>query len=242
LAARHVEQLGYEVSWINVDGLSSTTRNATEIAEAILAMPDAAKQPIVLLGYSKGASDMLEAVVAPAVVARVAAVVSLGGTVNGSPLADQASEVPIDVLASLPGIACAAGDRGALGSLRRATRMNWLALHPLPPLRFYSLASYASREQISTPLRTSYDELSLVEPRNDGQLLSYDQVVPGSTLLGHLNGDHWAIAIPIARDAVVAELLIDHNAFPREILLEAILKQIEEDLLDVADDAPPQRP
>jgi hypothetical protein len=41
---------------------------------------------------------------------------------------------------------------------------------------------------------------------------------------------------------VVAELLIDHNAFPREILLEAILKQIEEDLLDVADDAPPQRP
>jgi hypothetical protein len=242
LAARHVEQLGYEVSCINVDGLSSTTRNATEIAEAILAMPDAAKQPIVLLGYSKGASDMLEAVVAPAVVARVAAVVSLGGTVNGSPLADQASEVPIDVIASLPGIACAAGDRGALGSLRRATRMNWLALHPLPPLRFYSLASYASREQISTPLRSSYDELSLVEPRNDGQLLSYDQVVPGSTLLGHLNGDHWAIAIPIARDAVVAELLIDHNAFPREILLEAILKQIEEDLLDVADDAPTQRP
>jgi hypothetical protein len=232
LAARHVEQLGYEVSWIDVDGLSSTTRNAGEIAEAVLAMPDEAARPLVLLGHSKGASDALEAVVVPAVAARLAAVVSLAGAVNGSPLADQASQVPIDFVASLPGIACAGGDRGALGSLRRATRMTWLAQHPLPPLRFYSLADYAGREQISTLLRSSYDELSLIEPRNDGQLLFDDQIVPGSTLLGYLNGDHWAVAVPIAREAALAGLLIDRNAFPREILLEAILKQIEEDLLD----------
>ena len=80
-------------------------------------------------------------------------------------------------------------------------------------------------------LRPSYDDLSMIDPRNDGQLLFYDQIVPGSTLLGYLNADHWAIAMPIVRDVAAARLLVDRNAFPREILLEAILKQIEEDLI-----------
>jgi hypothetical protein len=71
----------------------------------------------------------------------------------------------------------------------------------------------------------------MIDPRNDGQLLFYDQIVPRSTLLGYLNADHWAIAVPIVRDAAAARLLVDRNAFPREILLEAILKQIEEDLI-----------
>ena len=241
LAARHVEGLGYEVSWIDVDGLSSSTRNAAEIRAAVLTMPDLAGRPIVLLGYSKGASDLLEAAADPAVAARVAALVTLSGTVNGSPLADDASEIPIDVLASLPGIACATGDRGALVSLRRATRMGWLATHAPLGLRVYSITSHADREQISAVLRSSYDELSLIEPRNDGQLLFYDQIVPGSTLLAHLNADHWAPALPLARDGALAGLIADRNGFPREILLEALLKQIEEDLLDAADGAPPGR-
>jgi hypothetical protein len=37
--------------------------------------------------------------------------------------------------------------------------------------------------------------------------------------------------MPIVRDVAAARLLFDRNAFPREILLEAILKQIEEDLI-----------
>jgi hypothetical protein len=246
-AARHVEQLGYEVAWIDVDGLSSSARNATEIRTAILAMPDAAERPIVLLGYSKGASDVLEAAADPAVAARVAAVVSLGGAVNGSPLADQASDTLLNALAALPGVNCTPGDRGALSSLRRGTRMGWLAArHPSPSTRYYSLVSYASRDQVSAVLRSFYDDLSLIDPRNDSQLLFYDQIVPGSTLLGYLNGDHWAIAMPIARDVALAQLVVDHNAFPREVLLESLLKQIEEDLLNAAHaeagGAPPERP
>jgi hypothetical protein len=126
-AASHVEQLGYEVTWIDVDGLSSSTRNAAEIRAAILEMDEIPDRPIVLLGYSKGASDVLEASADPTVAARVAAVVSLGGAINGSPLADQASEMWLDALAHMPGLSCEGGDRGALKSLRRGARLTWLA-------------------------------------------------------------------------------------------------------------------
>lgn len=231
-AARHVERLGYEVTWIDVDGLSSSTRNAAEIRAAILSMADVPDRPIVLLGYSKGATDVLEASAHPTVAARVAAVVSLGGAVNGSPLADRASETLLDALAHIPGLGCEPGDRGAVNSLRRSTRLAWLATRqPSPSIRYYSLVSFVARDRVSSVLRSSYDDLSVIDPRNDSQLLFYDQLVPGSTLLGYLNADHWAIALPIARDGALTELLVDQNAFPREVLLEAILKQIEEDLM-----------
>jgi hypothetical protein len=233
-AARHVEQLGYEVSWIDVDGLSSSARNAAEISAAILGMEDV-DRPIVLLGYSKGMSDALEALADPKISTRTAAVVSVAGAVNGSPLADKASPAMLNALAYLPGLTCDSGDRGALGSLLRSTRTEWLATHRLPPnIRYYSVVSYAAREQVSGVLHSSYDDLALMDPRNDGQLLFYDEIVPASTLLGYVNADHWAIAMPIGRDSALAAEFIDRNAFPREILLEAILKSIEEDLLAAA--------
>lgn len=231
-AARHVEQLGYEVSWIDVDGLSSSTRNAVEIRAAITDMPAVPDRPIVLLGYSKGATDVLLASADPAVAARVAAVVSLGGAVNGSPLADRAPETLLDALARLPGLNCEAGDRGALNSLRRSTRLAWFAAQqPVASIRYYSLVSFTDRARVSSVLRPSYDDLSLIDPRNDGALLFYDQILPGSTLLGYVNADHWAVAMPIARDGGLTQVLVDQNAFPREVLLEAVLKLIEEDLI-----------
>jgi hypothetical protein len=30
-------------------------------------------------------------------------------------------------------------------------------------------------------------------------VIFYDQVVPGSALVGYVNADHWALAVPIAR-------------------------------------------
>jgi hypothetical protein len=232
LASRHVEQLGYEVSVINVDGLSSSQRNAAEIRDAIVRMDDQPGRPIVLLGYSKGGNDVLEAATDPAIAARVAAVVTLAGAINGSPLADKTPKALLELLAYLPGTDCKRGDGGALESLRRGRRMSWLASHRLSPaIRYYSLVSFTERGRVSALLRSAYDDLSQIDPRNDGQLIFYDQIVPGSTLLGYLNADHWAVAMPIARDhPIAASLLINHNAFPREILLEAILKYVEEDL------------
>jgi hypothetical protein len=70
-----------------------------------------------------------------------------------------------------------------------------------------------------------------VDPRNDSQVIFYDQVIPGSVLLGYINADHWAAAVPFNRNhPVLGAMFVDKNAFPREVLFEAILRYVEEDL------------
>jgi hypothetical protein len=56
-------------------------------------------------------------------------------------------------------------------------------------------------------------------------------VIPGSTLVGYLNADHWALAVPIARShRWLGATLLNHNGYPREALLEALLRFVEWDL------------
>ena len=64
-AAAHVRQYAYDQIVIPVDALSSSQHNARQLRDAILAMPQEAGAPrLVLIGYSKGAPDILEALVA----------------------------------------------------------------------------------------------------------------------------------------------------------------------------------
>ena len=78
-------------------------------------------------------------------------------------------------------------------------------------------------------LQVNYDRLAEIDTRNDSQLIFYDQIIPGSTLLGYVRADHWAVAMPFSQDRV-APVLIDRNEFPREVLLESILRFVEEKL------------
>jgi hypothetical protein len=62
---RHLARNGYGLLSVSVDGLSSSTNNARQIRDALLAMPEPPGPPrLVLIGYSKGAPDILEAIVA----------------------------------------------------------------------------------------------------------------------------------------------------------------------------------
>jgi hypothetical protein len=71
----------------------------------------------------------------------------------------------------------------------------------------------------------------MIDGRNDSQMIFYDQVIPGSTLVGYVNADHWAIALPIARaHDTIASLFVTESAYPREALAEALLRFVEEDL------------
>lgn len=240
----HLRRFGYDQVGLDVDGLSSSANNARQIRDAILRLSAPGVEPrLVLIGYSKGAPDILEALVAyPEIRERVAAVVSAAGSIGGSPLANNAQQSELELLRHWPGARCTAGDGGALDSLRPATRRAWLARHALPEdVPYYSLATLPEPGRISWVLGPSYRQLSRVDARNDGQVIFYDQLIPDSSLLGYLNADHWALAVPIGRShPMLGATFVNHNDFPREALAEALLRFVEEDLAasDTAQAAP----
>ncbi len=227
-----LRSLGYQAEILPVSGRSSSAFNAARIAEFVSGLA-ATDERLVLVGHSKGAVDILEFMVAyPDLAPRVSAVVSVAGAINGSPLADEANDLYQRLIkeTSLPG--CPAGDGGALSSLQPAQRLNWLITHPLPQSTMYfSLVAFTRADSLTSPLRPFAAALAEIDARNDGQLLSYDQVIPGATLLGYANADHWAVAIPIEeKRPLVAALVTGHNWYPRNVLVEAIVLYTAEQL------------
>ena len=209
---------GFQAELLKVDGLSSSANNARQIRDKIAALPaEFDDNPILLIGYSKGAPDILQAIVEyPELRERVVAVISASGAIGGSPLANAADQKDLNIIRRFPGANCSEGDGGAIDSLRPATRRSWLARNPLPDdIAYYSLVTYPKPDRISSVLGSSYRKLSQVDARNDSQLIYYDQVIPGSTLLGFLNADHWAVAVPIARShSFVGSTFVDKNDYP----------------------------
>jgi len=234
IMAKHVQQFGYDLALLRVDALSSSANNARQIRDAIMAMPVETGAPrLVLLGYSKGAPDILESVVAyPEIRRRVAAVVSAAGAIGGSALANDAEQYQAELLQHFPGASCTPGDAGGVKSLRPATRKEWLARNALPrELRYYSLVTFPQPDRISSILTRSYDKLARIDARNDSQVIFYDQVISGSTLVGYINADHWALTLPVARThSTIGSMFVTQNAYPREALVEALLRFVEEDL------------
>jgi hypothetical protein len=230
----HVGKYGYALTAIPVDALSGTTVNARQIRDWVMAQDPGPGAPrLVLIGYSKGTPDVLEAIVNhPEIRARVAAVVSIAGAVGGSPLANEAEQYQADVLQHFPGAACDGGDGGGVASLRPAVRRAWLAQHPLPSsVPMYSVVTLPQPERISSILERTNRKLNQIDSRNDSQMIFYDQLIPGSTLLGYLNADHWAVVVPIARSHdTIGSMFVTQNAYPREALTEAVLRFVEEDL------------
>jgi pimeloyl-ACP methyl ester carboxylesterase len=234
-ALAHLESQGFKTGRIPVSGRSGCAYNALLIRDYLLSAALEPGEKVVLVGYSKGTPDILEALVNhPEIIPRVAAVVSVAGAVGGSPMADELSEFYVSIMMNFPAPHCPAGDGGGIESLRPRTRHLWLSKHPLPDgIRFYSLANFAGREEISAILQPKYDKLARIDPRNDGSVLFFDMVIPGSNLLGYARADHAAIAMPINRKwPNLSSGILDRNAFPREVLLEAVTRFVEEDLLD----------
>lgn len=232
--AAHLRTQGFDQIVIKVDALSGTANNARQIRDAVMAMPPEIGPPrLVLIGYSKGAPDILEAIVIyPEIRGRVAAVVSAAGAVGGSPLANDAEQYQADLLRHFPGANCTSGDGGGVASLRPDVRRKWLADNPLPAdVPYYSLVAFPQPDRISKFLQSSYRKLASIDGRNDSQVIFYDAIIPGSTLMGYLNADHWAVALPIARShPTVGDLFVTQNAYPREALAEAMLRFVEENL------------
>jgi len=223
---------GVPVQAVMVSGRSSAEHNAAQLAEVVRGASIADDERIVLVGYSKGVIDSLQFLIDfPDLARRVAAVVSVAGPIYGSPLAETADGwyrgLFRDSFASL----CDPGDGGVIASLLPDTRRAWFETHRLPEhVRYYSIAAFPTRKHLARGLELSWQLLASTDARNDGQVLIGDALIPGSTLLGYTNTDHWDIAIAVERQMPVFSGRPSDRRFPRDALFEAMLRYVGETL------------
>lgn len=233
-ARKYLHERDFTSSVLKVNGRASANYNASMIQQALDSFPDGHR--FVLLGYSKGAIDALQALVTyPSIRERTAAVVSLAGAIGGSPLVESTPNWLKWLFANAPLPGCRAGDGEALLSLSRTERQRWLAEHPLPSeILYLSLVALPQPEQVSRILRINHRQLAKHSAANDSQMLAEDALIPNSELLGYANADHWALTLPLTRHWPFLSFFLDKNDYPREILLESIVRYIEERLLERA--------
>jgi dienelactone hydrolase len=219
---------GHRIETIVVGGRSGTAHNAAEISAFLQQWPVQPDVPLVLIGYSKGTSDILQFLVDfPGPASRVDAVVSIAGSVGGSPLADTFDGLYDLLFSHLPSGHCPPGDGDVIDSLRPEVRDQWLRDNPLPlHVRYYSLAAFTTRDRVATALATPWKSLLKHDRRTDGQLLAEDALIPGSTLLGYLDADHWAVALHIEHESPLLAHREQDARFPQLALMQAVLQQV----------------
>lgn len=233
-AYRQYHDLGMRsIRAVPLPGRASSAANGRLIAEAIRAeAAEPGVQRIVIVAYSKGTPDVLHALAllhnAAGLPHQLAAVVSIAGAVMGTPLADFVQPA-YDALSPLvTPFDCSPSQGGDVGSVTRDQRIGWLAVNPLPAgPAYYSIVAHAPIEEMAVPLRITGRQLALIEPRNDGQLLAADMVLPGSTLLAEARADHWDVALPRDRHPDrLMRAMSSGRAYPREALFRATLKWV----------------
>jgi hypothetical protein len=153
----------------------------------------------------------------------------VAGAVNGSPLADNLGGLYEATLAKLPYPHCEAGDGSEMRSISREYRLEWLSRHTLPRQpRYFSIVAAPDSEHVSAIFMGMHAELGQIDPRNDGQLLHSDAILPRSTLLGYANADHFGVALPFDSHApVLSSTIINRNPYPRAEMLEASMHFVE---------------
>lgn len=235
-ALAHVEGLGARTSIAPVAGRGGCAFNAKRLYEHIKAQAPKPGELTILVPMSKGAADTLEMLALyPDVVAHIDAIVSLVGCVCGSPLQQMSPDWLKWFERTMPLFNCARFNGDAVHSLSPKTRTDFLSHFEMPQdVRVYSLGAAVEEEGISKGMMAAYQALATLSPLNDGQMLLSDQILPNATVLGVLKCDHIASAMPFNRNLgllarFVTRRFLNHNAFPREILLEAIVRQVIED-------------
>lgn len=230
---------GALVETIVVGGRSGTGNNARQIAETIGRAQLDDDQTVIVIGYSKGALDTLRFLVDfPEVAGKVDAVVSVASPIFGTVIADVADPAIAAVLTKLPFDKCPAGDGQVIKSLSPVTATQWLTSNQLPTrVRYYSLAGFTTREHVARALVTPWKFLNRIDARNDGQVIATDAVIPGATLLGYANADHWGIAqsTQYARTIFVARP--EPDPYPIDQLFLSIVQFVSDDLDDSRPDA-----
>lgn len=213
------EKYGVSADILSVPNDSSED-NAKFIADYIEEKWLADKRPFILLGYSKGTPDIMTALALyPALRGKVAAFISTAGASGGSPIADS---LPMQLDAWMGKVRDRAGCKGnpadGFKSLKQDVRRRFLSAHPHPYVPTYSLAAVIAPDRVPKNAAQTYRMLSAWDPKNDGQLLRMDQIIPESVYLGVAWTDHLNMA------------LVMGEKFPRAALLESAYRFVAGDL------------
>ena len=230
----HLESLGAKTAIAPLEGRGSAVRNAAILYEFIKSFP--ANERIILVSMSKGMVDTLQMLQTyPALQDRVIAVVSLVGATWGSPLAYMAPKWLKWIERNLPLPTCTRHGGEAVIDLEPRVREAFFETFEKPKgVRFYGLGAAVELGQLSSGMTRPYKALERVAGFNDGQMPLSGQFAPGSEILGVLNGDHIAVAMPFNRSSgsinrFVVKYGLEHNAFPREVMVEATVRRVLED-------------
>ena len=190
----------------------------------------------VLIGYDKGAADLLEALrVLEAAPSKVAGIVTIAGIVGGVWLPDDVRALMQTEHAWLdPG--CPGNVPDGMASLAREVRHSVLRSSPLQ-VPGYSLVASSALGETSSALQPMWKRLSVYAREQDGELVAWEGVLPGGTYLGSMRADHWAIALPFDEASVAAGTKagrlykgIDRNRFPRDAMFEAVVRFVSGDI------------
>lgn len=237
-AYRQYADLGLNsVRMVPLAGRASSNTNGAALAQAILTE---ASRPgvlrIVLVGYSKGVADAMVALNLLASQGQLpqslVALVSVAGTVMGSPVADYFEPLYNMVSARVAPLDCAPSQGGDIESVSRHERVAWLAAHTLPAaMRYYSIVAHAPVNELASPLRLLANLLAEQDARNDGQMLMGDSILPRSALLAEARADHWDVALPRNRHpSAWVRAFTSGRDYPREALFRALIVWVLSDL------------
>jgi hypothetical protein len=96
-----------------------------------------------------------------------------------------------------------------------------------PPVETDSLPRSVYAE---TTAVAPWELLAAFDVRNDGQVLARDAFIPGASVLGVANADHWDVAVAFESISPRLGARASTRTFPREALLEAVLLYVGEAL------------
>jgi hypothetical protein len=220
----NLKESGFAVYDFRTAGRASSADNAQRLAKQLAELsPD--PRPFIMVVYSKGLPDVLELLLRyPQTSQQVAAIVSIAGASNGSPIADDLYEFYRDWLAGLPIPGCDRGTGEEVNDLRRDVRLEWWRRNRSAiAVPIFSLVAVPRADRISPILKRTHEKLSGIDSRNDGQLLWYDAIVTRGYLLGYVNADHLAVAIAASQQSPALSFLFKDNV-PRPTLVRAAIE------------------
>jgi hypothetical protein len=225
------DQYSVSISLLQVPNDSSEL-NAKMIANFLSTESRTDPRKWIVIGYSKGATDVMVALAKEQGAAQhVAAFVSVAGAIGGSPIAGALPAVADKWIRQYNMKGCQGDLPSGFKSLQRDARAEFLAAYPRMPVPSYSIVTKSDITNTSKALLQTWQLLQAFGPVADGQLLKDDEIVPESTVLGVALADHFAVALPF--DKSTNSLIrsgMDKNRYPRAALLEAIVRFVSSDL------------